>query len=100
MLFDLSVVFGQYCRVGPPPKGDGCTDPDLRGEISDIRMENVQVHTNGVGFIYAPLGGNSSAHAVEGVSIKNLTIDGAAAMSLAELNATLNAFVSGVTVEP
>ena len=99
MLFDLSIVWGQYCRVGPPPKGDGCTDPSLRGEISKISMENIRVETNGVSFIYAQLGGNSSSHAVHGVTVTNLTIDGRVARSLHELNATTNAFVSGVTVQ-
>ena len=98
MLFDLSVVYGRYCRVGPPPKGDGCTDPALRGEISQITMENIQVETNGMRFIYSQLAGNSSAHAVRGVRVQNLTIDGTVAKSLADLNATTNQFVSGVSV--
>jgi hypothetical protein len=42
----LTITY-RYCRVGPPPHGDGCKDPSLRGSISDIHFENVQVHTNG-----------------------------------------------------
>ena len=100
MLFDLSVVFGQYCRVGPPPKGDGCTDPSLRGSIADISMTNIEVQTNGVPYIFSQLGGNSTGHGVSRVTLAGIKLDGRAAATLGDLNATENAFVSGVRVLP
>ena len=100
MLFDLSVVFGQYCRVGPPPKGDGCTDPSLRGSIADISMTNIEVQTNGVPYIFSQLAGNSTGHGVSGVTLAGIKLDNQTATTLGDLNTTENSFVSGVRVLP
>ena len=98
MLFDMRVVYGQYCRVGPPPHGDGCTNPDWRGSIANVFMEDVQVHGNGLPLRYSALAGNSTDHGVDGISIHDFVIDGVAAKSLHDLNTTVGPFVTRVDV--
>jgi hypothetical protein len=74
-------------------------DPAARGAISDIHLSNIQVSGNGMGLLYSQLAGNSTAHGVRSVSISGFAIDGAAVETLADLNATTNEFVSGVTIQ-
>ena len=98
MMFDMRVVYGQYCRVGPPPHGDGCSDPSLRGSIADVLMEDIQVHGNGLQLRYSALAGNSTAHGLDRISIRNFTIDGVRVQSLQDLNTSVGPFVTRVTV--
>eukprot|EP01046_Picozoa_sp_COSAG06_P002842 COSAG06_NODE_104_length_23856_cov_6.259629_8_plen_121_part_00 len=92
-LWRIVDVGTEYCP-GPP-----VCNPAARGEISDIHLENIEVHGHDMGLIYSQFTGNSTAHGVHGVSIREFVIDGTAATTLANLNATTDEFVSGVTVQ-
>ena len=63
-------------------------------------MTNIEVQTNGVPYIFSQLGGNSSGHGVSGVTLAGVRLDNQTATTLGDLNATENAFVSGVRVLP
>merc|ERR1711871_456155 len=99
-LFEFSIEFGKYCRLGPPPQGTGCRDPNLRGQIANISMSNIDVKMNGVPLVFSRLTGNSTIHDVNGVSIRGVTMDGVRATSLGDLNATINGYVRHVSILP
>eukprot|EP01051_Picozoa_sp_SAG22_P022207 SAG22_NODE_5230_length_1057_cov_1.229645_1_plen_77_part_00 len=73
-------------------------NPAVRGEISDIHLDNIQVNGNGMRLLFSQLAGNSTAHGVSGVTIEKFVYDGAAVKTLAGLNATTNEFVTGVKI--
>ena len=73
-------------------------DPATRGKISNIRLENVKVNSNGMQLIFSQLAGNSTAHTCEDVTIRNFVYDERVVKSLNELNATTNEFVAGVKI--
>ena len=91
MLFDFRIVYGKYCSLAA-----GCTHPNARGDIGDVLLSDVRVHTHGVPFIFSQISGNSSTHSVSGVTFDRFQVDGRRAASLADLNATVNEFVRGV----
>merc|ERR1712232_1208287 len=99
MLFDLRVVYGQYCRVGPPPIGDGCIDPDWRGAISDVHFSNVRVEPNGMPYEYSWMAGNDTEHGVQGIHFHGFVLDGVIAKTTDALNTTIDDFVSDIEFE-
>ena len=68
-----------------------------RGHIENIRFENIEVTAPQIP--PSRLSGYDETHAVDGVTVNNLRINGQLATTLKESGLTLNEFVRGVTLQ-
>ena len=95
--------------------GDAYSGPDYkrRGSIRNIGFDNNIVHPNsmrtlvvkadgtvtGLPVLASRLAGNASAHAVRDVVFSRLVIGGRRALTLKDINATVNEWVGGISFQ-